>query len=205
MQDDFLEQFGTTPIPYEVIRDKLRDYSAEAKKIHFLVKGGQLVRLKRGLYCVNPQILKRPVDSGAIANSLYDGPSYVSLETALAHYGLIPEAVMGTSSVVTGRSRRYVTPVGWFSYKTIPADLFGVGVRTENGVLIASPEKALCDFLYTRPHLRITSAKTLAAYLAEDVRFDFDEFVDYDRSVFAAYAASGYKSGLFHAAERLFT
>ena len=187
-----------------MLKDFLRPYEAQVKKIHFLVKEGKILRLKRGLYCVNPKFSGRAVDFMAIANCLYDAPSYVSLETALAHYELRPEAVMGISSVTKGRTKRFVTPIGWFMYQTIPENLFGIGVRTEGGHLIASPEKALCDYLYTRPNLRITSPKTLASYLEEDVRFDFDEFKDYDRSVFSAFAASGHKTGLFKAAERLF-
>lgn len=188
-----------------MLKDYLRPYEARVKKMHFLVREGKLLRLKRGFYCVNPKFSGRPVDVMAVANSLYDGPSYISLETALAQYGLIPEAVMGMTSVVTGRSKRYVTPVGWFSYQTIPEKLFGIGVRTENGHLTASPEKALCDYLYTRANLRMTSPKSLIAYLEDDVRFDFDAFKNHDKSVFAAFAASGHKTGLFRAAERLFT
>lgn len=173
-------------------------------KLSRMVKAGDLIRLKRGLYCVNPKFTGETVDLMAAANCLHDAPSYISLETALSYYGLIPEAVMGMTSVVTGRSKRFTTPIGWFSYQTIPEKLFGIGVRTVKGHLIASPEKALCDYLYTRPNLRITSPKTLASYLEEDVRFDFDEFRDYDRSVFSAFAASGHKTGLFKAVERLF-
>ncbi len=69
---------------------------------------------------------------------------------------------------------------------------------------MASPEKALCDYLYTRKDLRIYSPKTLASYLEEDVRFDFDSFEHYDPAIFSAYAACGYKPDLFKAAERLF-
>ena len=204
LQENWLEAFGSAPFSCEVLKDFLRPYEAQVKKMHFLVKEGKILRLKRGLYCVNPKFSGRSVDFMAIANCLYTAPSYVSLETALAHYELIPEAVMGISSVTKGRTKRFVTPIGWFMYQTIPENLFGIGVRTEGGHLIASPEKALCDYLYTRSNLRITSPKTLASYLEEDVRFDFDEFKDYDRSVFSAFAASGYKTGLFKAAERLF-
>ena len=70
--------------------------------------------------------------------------------------------------------------------------------------LMASPEKALCDYLYTRKDLRIYSPKTLASYLEEEVRFDFDSFEHYDPAIFSAYAACGYKPDLFKAAERLF-
>ena len=50
--------------------------------------------------------------------------------------------------------------------------LFPIGVRSVDGYLMASPEKALCDYLYTRKDLRIYSPKTLASYLEEDVRFN---------------------------------
>ena len=204
MRNEWLKKYAGVLLTTETLRDELLEYSSPHDKRTSLVKSGELIRLKQGCYCVSPKTSGVALDQGAIANQLY-GPSYISLETALAHYELIPEAVMGMTSVVTGRSKRFYTPIGWFMYQTIPESLFGIGVRTEGGHLIASPEKALCDYLYTRSNLRITSPKTLASYLEEDVRFDFDEFKDYDRSVFSAFAASGYKTGLFKAAERLFT
>ena len=203
MRNEWLKRYAGVLLTAETLRDELADYDSPHDKRASLVESGELVRLKQGCYCVSPKASGVALDLSAIANQLY-GPSYVSLETALAHYGLIPEAVMGMTSVVTGRSKTYTTPIGWFTYQTITGDLFGIGVRTEKGHLISSPEKALCDYLYTRPNLRITSPKTLASYLEEDVRFDFDEFKDYDRSVFSAFAASGHKTGLFKAAERLF-
>ncbi|MBQ6327532.1 MAG: hypothetical protein IJI35_00830 [Kiritimatiellae bacterium] len=169
-----------------------------------MVKEGKLIRLKRGWFCVNPKYSKKSINHGVVANVLYDGPSYVSIETALSYYGLIPERTMGMTSVVTGRSKTFKTPIGWFSYKSIPEDLFPIGVRSVDGYLMASPEKALCDYLYTRKDLRIYSPKTLASYLEEDVRFDFDSFANHDPQIFAAYAACGHKAALFNAAERLF-
>ena len=203
MRNEWLKKYAGVLLTAATLRDELAHYESPHDKRASLVKSGELIRLKQGCYCVSPKVSGVALDQGAIANQLY-GPSYLSLEMALAHYELIPEAVMGMTSVVTGRSKRYITPIGWFTYQNIPEPLFGLGVRTENGHLIASPEKALCDYLYTRSNLRITSPKTLASYLEEDVRFDFDEFKDYDRSVFSAFAASGYKTGLFKAAERLF-
>ena len=203
MRNEWLKKYAGVLLTAATLRDELAHYESPHDKRASLVKSGELIRLKQGCYCVSPKASGVALDQGAIANQLY-GPSYLSLEMALAHYELIPEAVMGMTSVVTGRSKRYITPIGWFTYQNIPESLFGLGVRTENGHLIATPEKALCDYLYTRSNLRITSPKTLASYLEEDVRFDFDEFKDYDRSVFSAFAASGYKTGLFKAAERLF-
>ena len=207
MQDlleSWLEPLSAAPFPTEVLNFTLREYSQPGFKAHSLVKEGKLLRLKRGWFCVNPKYSKKLINSGAVANVLYEGPSYVSLEAALSYYGLIPERTMGMTSVVTGRSKEFTTPIGWFRYKSIPEPLFPIGVRTVDGYLMASPEKALCDYLYTRKDLRIYSPKTLASYLDEDVRFDFDSFEHYDSTIFRAYAAAGYKSDLFKAAERLF-
>jgi hypothetical protein len=207
MQDlleTWLEPLSEAPFPMAVLNDFLKEYSQPGFKAHMMVKEGKLIRLKRGWFCVNPKYSKKSINHGVVANVLYDGPSYVSIETALSYYGLIPERTMGMTSVVTGRSKTFKTPIGWFSYKSIPEDLFPIGVRSVDGYLMASPEKALCDYLYTRKDLRIYSPKTLASYLEEDVRFDFDSFANHDPQIFAAYAACGHKAALFNAAERLF-
>jgi hypothetical protein len=207
MQDlleTWLEPLSEAPFPMAVLNDFLKEYSQPGFKAHMMVKEGKLIRLKRGWFCVNPKYSKKSINHGVVANVLYDGPSYVSIETALSYYGLIPERTMGMTSVVTGRSKTFKTPIGWFSYKSIPEDLFPIGVRSVDGYLMASPEKALCDYLYTRKALRTYSPKTLASYLEEDVRFDFDSFANHDPQIFAAYAACGHKAALFNAAERLF-
>ena len=207
MQDlleTWLEPLSEAPFPMEVLNDFLKEYSHPGFKAHMMVKEGKLIRLKRGWFCVNPKYSKKSINHGVVANVLDEGPSYVSIESALSYYGLIPERTMGMTSVVTGRSKTFRTPIGWFSYKSIPEDLFPIGVRSVDGYLMASPEKALCDYLYTRKDLRIYSPKTLASYLEEDVRFDFDSFANHDPQIFAAYAACGHKAALFNAAERLF-
>ena len=202
--ETWLEPLSEAPFPMAVLNDFLKEYSQPGFKAHMMVKEGKLIRLKRGWFCVNPKYSKKNINHGVVANILYEGLSYVSIETALSYYGLIPERTMGMTSVVTGRSKTFRTPIGWFSYKSIPEDLFPIGVRSVEGYLMASPEKALCDYLYTRKDLRIYSPKTLASYLEEDVRFDFDSFENHDPQIFAAYAACGHKAALFNAAERLF-
>ena len=151
--DTWLEPLSEAPFPMAVLNDFLKEYSQPGFKAHMMVKEGKLIRLKRGWFCVNPKYSKKSINHGVVANVLYDGPSYVSIETALSYYGLIPERTMGMTSVVTGRSKTFKTPIGWFSYKSIPEDLFPIGVRSVDGYLMASPEKALCDYLYTLPDL----------------------------------------------------
>lgn len=199
-----IKRLSIAPFPLHTLLLELREYSQPLFKVHQLVKSGLLIRLKRGFFCVNPVYSDVKIDSRVVANELYGEPSYVSLEYALNFYGLIPDVVTGVTSVVTGRSKRITTPIGWYSYRTLPENLFAFGIHSVTGFLMASPEKALCDYLYTRSNLRISSPKTLYSFLEEDVRFDFDSFKDYDKSVFHQYAQTGIKHELFSALERLF-
>lgn len=110
------------------------------------LRGGLFVKLRNNFY-----ILKDSAPSSFfIANKLYQ-PSYVSLETALSHYGLIPETVYTITSVTTRPTREFKTPRGVFSYQKIKRSVYAgyVPLRTDDGtVLIAEPEKALADYLY---------------------------------------------------------
>jgi len=86
----------------------------------------------------------------SIANKLYQ-PSYVSLETALSYYGIIPEVVYAVTSVTTKPTREFKTPKSVFSYQRIKKSVFaGYSPVTIEGhvVLLAEPEKALADYLY---------------------------------------------------------
>ena len=85
-----------------------------------------------------------------IANKLYD-PSYISLELALNHYGVIPEAVMKITSATTNKTLSVETPIGTFDYKTLDTRLFfGYQIITidQTTFKIASLEKAIVDYFY---------------------------------------------------------
>ena len=204
-QQELLRKIGNNPFPLRVLLSYLQGYRQPLFKVHQLVKSGFLIRLKRGWFCISPEYTGKTVPSQIVANELFEHPSYISLEYALSFYGLVPERAKGITSVVTGRSKEFDTPIGWFSYRSIPEELFGFGVVSRDGYLIASPEKALCDYLFTRENLRITSVGALREYLEEDVRFDFDSFDNYDADVFARYAKAGYKRILFTTLERMFS
>lgn len=185
----------------------LADYSAVRMKLSRLVKEGVLLRLKNGFYIIAPKYSSKFFEHGVVANALY-GPSYVSFETALAYYGLIPERVYTTFSAVNKRGERYQTPIGAFWYYQIPESVYGLGARVEKAkygtYLMANPTKALCDTLYRKTKLRVTSPKTLRDFLEVDMRFDFDYLGEPDRDVLHAYATCGHKTGLFRALERMF-
>jgi len=117
------------------------------------VKKGRLVRLRRGYYSF-PEFKKHTGFSYFIANRIYQ-PSYISLYTALAFYGLIPEAVVQITSVTSLKTATFVNEFGEFSYKTVKNDLmFGYDLKTESNditIKFAKPEKALLDLLYLYP------------------------------------------------------
>lgn len=90
-----------------------------------------------------------------IANRLYS-PSYVSLESALSYYQIIPETVYGITSISTRRTYSFSTPLGNFLYRTIkPAFFFGYRIETvdSKAFKIADMEKAVLDFFYLHPEL----------------------------------------------------
>lgn len=124
------------------------DVSGKAASMFILnnVKSGLFVKLRNNFYTIkdsNP-------DYSFIANTLYQ-PSYVSLETALSHYKIIPEVVYGTTSITTKAPREFKTPIGNFTYQHIKIEAF-TGYRLQEidryKALVAEPEKALADYLY---------------------------------------------------------
>lgn len=204
-----LAAFGSTPFTEDALRELAGDYDALPMKLSRMVARGDIIRLKRGLYCVAAKHIKTGtfIQTGVIANRLY-GPSYISFETALRLYGLIPEMVFLQLSAVTGPSREYHTPVADFSYVHVPESVFHLGLRVErtnNGCYtVANPTKALCDTIMRKRNLRVTSPKALRDFLEVDMRFDFDEFGEPDLETLRGFAECGIKSALFKALERIF-
>ena len=118
------------------------------------VRAGRLYRLRRGLYALAPPYRKASPHPFLIANRLAHG-SCVSLQSALAHYGLIPEYVPLVTSVTTGRPGRRETPLGAFEFRHLKPDLLFGYRRLDLGdgqaAFVAVPEKALLDLVYLTP------------------------------------------------------
>lgn len=117
------------------------------------VKTGKIYQLRRGLYSIAPPYQRRQPHPFLVANHLQKA-SYVSLQSALSFYGLIPEVVNITTSVSTGRPERLETPLGTYEFRHIKTELlFGYQMAEldEQSVLIATPEKALLDLIYLQP------------------------------------------------------
>jgi len=91
-----------------------------------------------------------------IANKIYK-PSYISFETALSYYHLIPESVYGITSASTRKTYKFKTPIAEFSYKKIKPGLFfsyDIICYANRCFKIASIEKAILDYFYLNPHLK---------------------------------------------------
>jgi len=117
-------------------------------------KAGHIYQLRRGLYALAPPFQKVKPHPFLIANRLVRA-SYVSCQSALAHYDLIPEAVPVTASVTTARPARWDTSLGSFEFRHIKADLLRgyrrIEVSSGQPALVAWPEKALLDLIYLQP------------------------------------------------------
>lgn len=117
-------------------------------------RAGKIYQLRRGLYCLAPPFQKVNPHPFLVANRLLPG-SYVSLQSALAFYGMIPEYVAVTTSVASGRPAQWETPLGVFDFRHIQVDFFDgyrfVDLGENQRAFIATPEKALLDLVYLEP------------------------------------------------------
>jgi hypothetical protein len=161
---------------YQTLLHGLGQYSRPRDKISGLLRKGVIVRVKKGIYIFGEDYRRRPFSREILANLIY-GPSYISLEYALHYFGLIPERVEAVTSVTTGRSRKYATPVGLFSYRKIPLAAFRIGmdrVELDEGrsFLIATPEKALADKIRDDRGNALQTQRRLMDYLENNLRVD---------------------------------
>jgi hypothetical protein len=133
----------------------LENTSDKRGKIARMIHSGDLFQLRRGLYTT-----RRDLNPLCLAASIY-GPSYISFETALSYYGLIPEAVYEITSATLKRPNEFQNMFGRFHYRRVPENVYSIGIErvTESGIpfLIASPTKAVCDRIALEPRMRSMS------------------------------------------------
>lgn len=157
-----------------MLLEELSHYASPASKLSRLAQDGEYTRIVKGLYETDPA-----TPGYLLAGSIY-GPSYLSFEYALSYYGLIPEAVHTFTSATYDKKKKksFRTPFGTFSYRDVPKRVYHLAVEIihegDYSYWIASPEKALCDTLYTKSP--VPNQKELMALLFEDMRIDEEEF-----------------------------
>ncbi len=150
---------------------------ARALLVHRACQAGEILRLKPGLFVLASPYRKTEPHPFVIAASLH-APSHVSLESALAYHGLIPEAVYQVSSVTVARSREFHTPLGVFSFRRVPAlspraGVEAVAVARNAWAFIASPLRAIADAVYLNK--AITWKRDELCYLTDSLRIEEED------------------------------
>ena len=153
--EDALKIIGDEPVfGSDILSVDYPNETELSRQIARWVRSGYLLQLRRGLYALSKDYHKKRPHPFYIANRLKKA-SYVSLHSALAHHGLIPEHVPIVTSVTTGRPEKRTTPLGGFLFKHVkPGLFFGYEVMDAGdgqNVFIAKPEKAFLDLAYLTP------------------------------------------------------
>lgn len=181
-----LEDFRNTPFRMQDLSSVFADCVNLATKAKRLEQDGKIIRLKKGLYVASPRTSRVELSPFLLANHIY-GPSYVSMQTALRYYGLIPEAVYSVQSMTTGVARDYENMVGTFNYIHVPTRYYNIGVTMKESsgatFMIATPEKALCDLMVFTPNLNLRYQTSMRDYIEEDIRFDMDALLNFDLDI----------------------
>lgn len=156
--EKLIEEFSGSPFfEFKEIRQISTDSETQLKnQLSQWTKQGKLERLRRGKYLLGSQYRKFTPSTYYISNYLYR-PSYVSLETALQYYDIIPEAVAPVLAVTPKHGRQWANALGRFEYRSIKQDHFWgyrentiKNIPTQNRFFIAEPEKAILDLIYFR-------------------------------------------------------
>ena len=165
-------------ITNRVAKHNLMEYSNKNNKISRNIRDGKLFKITTGLYETNPN-----TPGYLLAGSIY-GPSYISFEYALSYYGLIPERVTTITCATFDKKKKkqYNTDFGVFTYRDVPVLVYPeeIVLKEENNYSyqIATPEKALCDKLYTLAPL--DNYSNLENMLFNDLRIDVEGFKKLD-------------------------
>ncbi len=196
-----LKDFGNIPFrltALEAAFPNIRDIRVKAARLE---DAGDIIRLKRGLYVVSPQVSGMPVDEFLVANHLH-GPSYVSMLSALRHYGLIPEAVYEVQSVTTGVAKLYRNAIGSFRYTHCSPEAYRHGVTTVTqgnvSFMMATPEKALCDLMVFTPNLNLRYRDEMRRLLEEDWRLDMEAVAQMDTGLLRQCACHARKKTMIN-------
>lgn len=174
--NQIVREHASQPITHQLLLSFLKGYKRPNDKIMAMKTEGILASIKKGLYIAGPSVGGVKLENGLLANHIY-GPSYVSLDTALSYYGLIPERVYEVASMTTKTSKEFKTSRGLFTYTHLPLPYYAFGIDRislsgDQWAMMASPEKALCDKIVSTPGILLRSPAQAFAYLLEDLRMD---------------------------------
>ncbi len=167
-------------ITNSIAKKNIANYSNKNNKLSRDIKDGKLFKIIKGLYETDPN-----TPGYLLAGSIY-GPSYISFEYALSFYELIPERVNTITCATFNKKKKkiYDTNFGVFTYRDIPDLAYPeeiiLKIEKDYSYQIATPEKALCDKIYTLSP--VNNYDKLENMLFNDLRIDEDEFKKLDLS-----------------------
>ena len=157
MNQKFTELLNSWPKMYITSGDVVLILKRSPDAIHSLFKrsvdNGMLIRVRRDLFLISAKMKNNKPNAFELAPLIY-GPSYISCESALSFHGWIPESVPTITCVTTKRTKQIQTPLGLFSFKHIPIEIFHIGIgiiKTDHStILIADSWKAIADLIYLK-------------------------------------------------------
>lgn len=169
-----LGEYEEEPITRQMMMGILKNYKRPNDKISEMLASNMLLPIKKGLYQPGPQLRLKGPHPFLIANVIY-GPSYVSMDSAMSYWGIIPEKVFEISSVTTELAKQYDTPSGRYTYSKMNLPYYTYGIQRvklsgRQFVLIASPEKALCDKIISTSGVLLRNERQTKAFLLDDLR-----------------------------------
>lgn len=180
MYFEFKNQFDKRPL-ISLVEIQKAFPKLDKRRLTEWNKKGYIENVKRGFY----RFSDKSMNQGTIyfiANKIYN-PSYISLESALAHYQIIPEAVFSVTSISSLNTTKLKTPFGNLTYNHLKENLFfGYELIELNGltVALASPEKAILDYLYLHSEIKTTVDFEGLRWNKEILKIvDFQRFSDY--------------------------
>lgn len=179
-----LREFSNQPLTHQLLVGLLGDYKRPNDKILSLKADGLIVPVKKGLYIAGRSLGSGRPESALLANHIL-GPSYLSMESALAHYALIPEKVFAVTSMTTKASRKFQTSAGLYTYTNLPLPYYAFGLATislskDQQAIIAIPEKALCDKIATTAGITLRSQSSARDYVFGNLRMDEEDLSKFD-------------------------
>ena len=160
-------------ITTNILKEKFSNYANIYAKISNEAKNKNYIRLTTGLYETD-----KNTPSYYLAGAIY-GPSYLSFDFALSYYDIIPEKVYTITSATFGKNKHkeYHNDFGTYTYRDVPKNVYYIGIKLINegnySYQIATPEKAICDKLYTLPPMK--NLKEIKHMIFEDLRIDLEE------------------------------
>ena len=171
-----LRELSNQPLTHQLLTGLLKDFKRPNDKILSLKADGLIEAVKKGLYIAGRSLGSERPESALLANHIL-GPSYLSMESALAHYGLIPEKVFAVTSMTTKASRKFQTSIGRYTYNNLPLPYYAFGLATvslskDQQAIMAIPEKALCDKIATTAGITLRSQSSARDYVFGNLRME---------------------------------